>query len=204
MIHIWKIIDNNLDLNIEEVLKYPELANIYRNDKSKDKFESREYFKYLDFRTNPRGYCLTNGLNEKESHEYSLRNTRLPVDFEFPKNNKSIIKFVTSNLQFDAIHTLVSGAIKGLNITAKTINSYIEHLNNIEQDDYKDKEGNPIDLTTIITKMMKISNDIPDNIKRFEGLLEKQSITVTIRGNNEYSSSMDGDTEIESYIPNEE
>ena len=47
MIHIWKVTDDfKLDLNIEELLKYPILANIYRSDKDVDKFNAKEYFKY--------------------------------------------------------------------------------------------------------------------------------------------------------------
>lgn len=204
MIHLWKIENNNLDLNVEELLKYPILANVYRADKSKDKFESKEYFKYVDFITNPRGHCYVTGLNQKESHDYSLRQTRLSEDYEFPKNNKDIIKFVTSELQFDPINTLVNGAVKSLNITIKTINNYISHLNDIEEADYKDTEGNPIDLTGVINKMMKISNEIPENIKRFESLLSKQSEKgIIARGTAEYTNSMDGDDDIESAISNE-
>lgn len=204
MVHLWKIERDNLVLDVEELLKYPILANVYRSDKSKDKFESKEYFKYIDFITNPRGHCYVTGLNEKESHEYSLRQTRLPEDYEFPKNNKDIIKFVNNELQFDPINTLVNGAIKSLNITIKTINNYVSHLNNIEEQDYKDTEGNPIDLTGIINKMMKISDEIPNNIKRFESLLAKQSEKgIITRGTTEYSDSMDGDDDVESYIPDE-
>ena len=206
MIHIWKITsDNKLDLNVEELLKYPLLANIYINDKSKDNFNSTEYFKYLDFITNPRGYCITNGLNTLESHNYAKRQTRLPSDFIFPKENNDIIKFVLDELQYDAVNNLVNGAIKSLNITAKTINNYITHLNDLEEGDYKDKEGNPIDLSVIITKMMKISDDIPNNIKRYESLLEKQASQKTVlRGTTEYSNSMDGDDELKSYRSNKE
>jgi len=204
MIHIWTITsDFKLDLNIEELLKYPILANVYKADTSKDKFDSTEYFKYLDFITNPRGHCIINGLNDVEAHNYAKRQTRISSDFQFPKNNKDIIKFVNSELQFDAVNSLVNGAIKSLNITAKTINNYISHLNNLEEDEYKDKEGTPIDLSTIITKMMKISDDIPNNIKRFESLLEKQATQKTIlRGTTEYTDSMEGDEGLESYRSN--
>lgn len=205
MIHIWTIDENdNLELNLVELLKYPILTGVYKSDKSKDKFESFEYFKYLDIITNPRGYCVTNGLNEKDSHEYALRQTRLPKDYIFPKNNKDIIKFVLNDLQFDAINSLVNAAIKSLNITARTLNNYISYLNDLEEADYKDKDGNMIDLTGTITRMMKISDDIPVNIKRLESILSKQTKTnIIARGTIEYSSSMEGDADIESYIPNE-
>ena len=204
MIHIWKVTDDSkLDLNIEELLKYPILANIYRSDKDVDKFNAKEYFKYLDFITNPKGYCISNGLNTSEAHNYAFRQTNLPKDFEFPKNNKDIIKFVKEDLQFDVVDNLVNTSIKALKVTSKSVANYIDNLNELESKDYKTDDGEPIDLSSIITKMMKIAADIPNNIKNFESLLEKQATQKTIlRGTTEHTESMDGDDELESYRSN--
>ena len=69
MVHLWKIVNDNLDLNVEELLKYPILANVYRADKSKDKFESKEYFKYIDFITKkfPTGIYMVFGIEYGDS-----------------------------------------------------------------------------------------------------------------------------------------
>ena len=161
---------NKIEINKPEILLVKEFNDLWNNDKSKDKFESKEYFKYLDFITNPRGHCYVTGLNEKEAHEYSLRQTRLPEDFEFPKNNKDIVKFVNNELQFDPINTLVNGAIKSLNITIKTINNYVSHLNNIEEQDYKDADGNYIsnnaDATTF-HEVIKLFKEYEDTDGKF-------------------------------------
>lgn len=206
MIHLWRITNSlDLELNIEELLKYPILADIYKKDNSDGKFLSTEYFKYLDFITNPKGYCVSKGLNSQEADIYAKGQTRLPKDYYFPKNNKLIIKYVKDELQFDVIDNLVGTAIKALNVTSKSLANYIDRLNDLEEKDYMDDKGAPIDLSSIITKMMKIAADIPNNIKQYESLLEKQTTKKTIvRGSIEYTESMDGDESLEHYSTDEE
>lgn len=206
MIHIWRITDSlELELNVEELLKYPILADIYKRDTSDGKFLSTEYFKYLDFITNPKGYCVMNGLNSQDADIYARRQTRLPKEFYLPKNTKGVIKYIKDELQFDVVDNLVGTAIKALKVTSKSLSNYIDRLNDLEDKDYMDDKGVPIDLSSIITKMMKIAADIPNNIKQYESLLEKQTTKKTIvRGSIEYTESMDGDESLEHYSDNEE
>lgn len=202
MIHIWKIKGVELDLNLEELLKYEILANIYINDKSPNKSDSILYFRYLDFITNPRGYCVKNGLSKVESHNYAFKNTNLPKDFKFPINNEDIIKFTKEHLQCDVVNELINVSIQALRITIKNLKSYISELNQLEIDDFK-KDDKTVDLTNIISKTMSITNSIPDKIKMLEELLAKQEESKTLRGSKPYESSMDGDSEIESFGINE-
>jgi regulator of RNase E activity RraB len=206
MIHIWYI-DNtdNLVLNLQELLKYPLLAKVYQQDTSTVKYLSKEYFKYIDYLTSPSGYCIKNGLNAKDSHIYALSQTKLPRDYHVPLNHKEILKFVKEDLEFDGINRLVSMATKALNISTRSLENYIDTLNNLERDEFKDKDGNAIDVSDMVSKVMKTIKSIPGDIDTLKNLIEKQNNnSQVIRGSNEYRPSMDGDREIESYIVDEE
>lgn len=203
MIHLWKLNNLDLELNIEELLKYRLLGDIYINDKSTSKQNSTQYFRYLDFMTNSNGYCIRNGLSFNESHFYSLKHCKFTEDFKFPDNNKEIIEFVKKEIEQDVITDSILSCIKSLRISSKSINRYIDLINELHDTDFKDEKGNFIDLSLIVTKMLKQVSDIPSTIKIYEELLERQKQNnVILRGTGEYSSSMDGDDEIESHLTN--
>ena len=206
MIHIWEIdAQDNLVINITELLKYPLLANIYRNDQSTEKYMSKEYFKYIDFITAASGYCVKNGLNDKDAHAYALSQTRLPKEYVFPKNNKEIIRWIKTELEYDVITRLVNTAVKALNVSTRSLECYIDSLNNLETKDFLDDEGNPINVADIVNKVLKTISAIPGDIDKLKVLIDKQqSSKQVIRGSNEYRTSMDGDGDIERYISDEE
>lgn len=202
MIHIWYIDStDSLVLNLQELLKYPLLAKVYEQDTSTTKYLSKEYFKYLDYITASAGYCIKNGLNTKDAHVYAFSQTKLPKDYIFPKNHKDILKFVKEELEYDVINRLVSSATKALNVSARSLENYIDTLNDLEDADFKDKEGNPIDVSDMVTRVMKTIKGIPNDIDTLKNLIEKQNNkSQIIRGSHDYRPSMDGDASIESYI----
>lgn len=206
MIHLWYIDNNdNLVLDIKELLKYPILAKIYQNDISTEKTTAREFFKYIDFRTSSTGYIRRNGLNDKEAHKYALSQTKLSKDFIFPNNLKTILDFVSENLEYDVVATLVTTAIKALRVSTKSLNVYIDNLNELESSEYKDKEGNPIDISALISKALNTISNIPKDITNLEKLLELQkSSKAVVRGSTEYKNSMDGDDSLESYADSDD
>lgn len=206
MIHIWYI-DNtdSLVLNLQELLKYPLLAKVYQQDTSSTKYLSKEYFKYLDYLTASGGYCVKNGLNLKDAHIYALSQTKLPKDFHVPINHKEILRFVKDELEFDGINRLVSMGIKAINVSTRSLETYIDTLNTYEKEDFKDADGNIIDVSDMVTKVMKMIKSIPGDTDTLKNLIEKQNNnSQIIRGSNDYRPSMDGDADIESYIPHEE
>lgn len=206
MIHIWYI-DNtdNLVLNLQELLKYPLLAKVYQQDTSTTKYLSKEYFKYLDYLTASGGYCVKNGLSTKDAHMYALSQTKLPKDFRVPLNHKEILNFVKEELEFDGINRLVSMGIKAINVSTRCLENYIDTLNAYEKQDFKDADGNVIDVSDMVTKVMKMIKSIPGDTDTLKNLIEKQNNnSQVIRGSNDYRPSMDGDRDIESYIPHEE
>lgn len=206
MIHIWYI-DNtdNLVLNLQELLKYPLLAKVYQQDTSTTKYLSKEYFKYLDYLTASSGYCVKNGLNARDAHLYAMSQTKLPKDYHLPLNHKDILRFVKDELEFDGINRLVSMATKAMNVSTRSLENYIDTLNDLDKDEFKDSEGNPIDISAIVNKVMKTISTIPGDVDKLKNLIEKQNNnSQVIRGSNEYRPSMDGDRDIESYITDEE
>lgn len=206
MIHIWQIDDKDrLVLNVKELLKYPMLAAIYQNDYSKEKHISHEYFKYLDYMTNSSGYCVRHGLSFKEAHTYSHRQTTLPSDFKFPPHNADVVAFVAENIEYDVVATLVKTAIKALRVSTRSLETYIDNLNEMAYDKFKDKEGNPIDISTIISKNLNTISNIPKDIANLEKLLELQKNSKqVVRGSSEYKSSMDSDVDLDKYIPDKD
>ena len=203
MIHLWKINDTlELELNIEELLKYPLLSKFYKQDTSPAKVLSTKYFRYLDFFTNSNGYCVRNGLNFTDSHKYALRQCKFPKDYNFPTNNKEIIDYVRKELESDNITKAINSCIKTLRISTKTLDSYIDYFNEMADEHYRDKDGNVIDMAAIVSKAIKTMSDIPKTIESYEQLLEKQKANQTeLRGTGEFSESMDGDDGIERYLP---
>lgn len=203
MIHLWEIgKDLELELNVEELLKYPKLAQIYKRDTSDMKFLSKQYFRYIDFMTNSSGYCISNGLSFDEAHKYSISQCVFPKDFRFPPNNKEIVKYVKDNIESDVINDAIQGVVKILRIMAKSLNSYIDTFTDMSRSDFKDAEGNVIDISTLSNKISKIIADVEPNITRYEELLAKRkNKKVTLRGDKEYNESMDGDASLEQFEP---
>ena len=206
MIHIWKLNnDLTLNINIEELLKYDKLATIYKSDTSKEKINSSLYFKYLDFMTNSNGYCYTHCLNFEASHKYSIKAANIPNDFTFPKNNKDIVNYVKEYIEEDIIGKTIRNCIKSLNLISKTITNYIDIFNDWDYDNFRDKDGNIIDISSDIAKLMKIQGNVPDIISKYEEFLEKQkSNKVILRGEKQFKPSMDGDANLEQYMSDEE
>jgi len=198
MIHLWELEGMNLTLNTKELLKYPILSKVFIDDKSKEKADSHRYFRYLDFMTNSKGYCITNGLNFKEADAYSKKQCSFPKSYEFPANNKSIIEFVKENLEYDPIAEALSTSIKTLRISSKTLNSYVDIFNEMDETDYKDADGNVIDVTSTINRVMKTIAEIPNTIIKYNELLEKyKSNNTVLRGGQEFRESMEGDAHLE-------
>jgi len=205
MIHLW-IIDNNyqLQLNVLELAKYPIVCKVYELDTSQGKWLSKEYYKYLDFISNSNGYCVKHGLNAREAHEYAFKNTNLPKDYVLPKDHKAILKFVIDELEYDAVSVLVNAAVKALKVSARSLQSYVDVLNDLVEAEFKDKDGTPIDISATVNKVLKTISEIPKGIEIFNDLVNKQKTNNnTLRGSKEYSTSMEGDDAIESYIPGE-
>jgi len=202
MVHLWKINNSlELDLNVTELLKYDILAKVYQSDTSDGKSLSHKYFMYLDFITASSGYCVTNGLNDSEAHIYAMKHSKLDSTYHFPANNKTIIAFVKSELERDTVFTLVSAAIQALNVSSKSVKNYIKVLNNMEKDDFQDKDGNPINVAETVNKVLKTLKEIPSSIDIYESLLSKQKTKkVALRGQKDFRSSMDGDDDLKSLI----
>lgn len=205
MVHFWKIVNDNLVMELEEILKYPLLRDIYVADKSPNKANSHEYFKYLDFMTASSGYCVKNGLTYNESKTYSSKQVVFPKDFVIPTNDKDIVKYIRDQIEYDPINEAVLAAIKAFRVSAKSLNMYVDNLNEAAENNFKDKEGNIIDVQASISKSLALIAKIPTDIETFNGLLEKQAkAKISMRGSGSFSSSMDSDNELGKFEEDED
>ena len=201
MIFLWKINEHEeIELNLEDILKDDVLAPIYREDKSNGKLVVKEYFKYLDFMTNQSGYCKRNGLSFKEAHAYSVRQCKLPTNYVFnDKQNKAIIAYIEENIESDVIVDSIRTSIKGLRLNTKNIEAYIDYLTDLREGDFKDKDGNVIDISTTISKLLTSIANVPKDIEKLNKLLDEQKQSKQkLRGSTEFEESMDGDESEES------
>jgi hypothetical protein len=92
MIYLWKVEKDELVLDLREVLKYEDLAAIYRRDStSKSKDKAMKEFRYIDFIANRDGYCVQNGLNSNDAHEFAREHSGLPTGW---KPDDAVIKAI--------------------------------------------------------------------------------------------------------------
>ena len=194
MIHLWKVIDDNIILNATEIYKDPVLCKVLQNDKSIGKLHAHTTFRYIDMICNQSGFCKSNGLSKEEARVYVSKNCIFPQGYEIPKNIEKLISYVEDNIEHDYILTSIRTAIKALKIATSSIEAYMEELQTLKGGNFKDADGNRVDVYSIITKLLASVANVPKDIKALQKLQEEALANVgTIRGGEEYSKSMDGD-----------
>lgn len=203
MIHIWKIENNEIEIDIDQLHRYKPLAKFYNEDVSENKIHSKEVFKYIDYIVNTRGYCRIHGLSNKSAHIYALSQTRLKSNFVQDNTIKTLIEYVKHNLEKDPIQDSINISIRSLNNINIALNVFNEQLeeaieNNLSLTN-EAGESAVFDVIKQSDSIMKIVNDIPKKIKDLRKLMEESNNKIKVRGNDEYSESMDGDGDIESF-----
>lgn len=66
MVHGFKIENDKLILDIEEILQYPLLQQIYARDDSKDKSFAEKEFRFILYLSDRKGYVTKAGLTKKK------------------------------------------------------------------------------------------------------------------------------------------
>ena len=177
MIHAFKIENDKLILDVEEILQYPLLQQIYSRDDSKDKSFAYKEFRFIHFIADRKGYITKAGLPKKEAYEFARINSELPEGYVPDKVIIAAIDFV-----------------KSLTLSGKLVRVLTEGI-----EDLMSKEIKLEDLTTCedtLKRIIKISNEIPDRINELTQLNEKwdkiEKGVTSIRGGAEYRDSYDG------------
>lgn len=194
MVHAFKIENDNLELDIEQILQYPALSVIYKRDDSKDKSFAYKEFKFIHFLSDRKGYITKAGLNKVEAYKFAKENSGLSELYQPDKEVLEAIEFIKKNLNITAVEDLIASTIKGLKLSSKVIKVLTEGL-----EDILSKEVDTKDLITCeetLKKLIEISNDIPDRIEALGELNDKwdkmEKGVTSIRGGLSYRESYDG------------
>lgn len=194
MVHTFKIENDKLIIDIDQILQYPLLQQIYSRDYSNDKSFADKEFRFIYYLTDRKGYCIKAGLSKIESYNFARKNAGLSDDYIPDKVIIAAIDFVKDNLNITAVEDLITSTIKGLNMISKTVRVL---TNSVE--DLMEKE---IDLKAMvafeesINQILKIANDIPSKIESLTELNNKwdkiEKGLSSIRGGQIYRNSYDG------------
>jgi len=201
MIHLWTITGNTLKLNTSEILKYKELAIIYKRDDSDDKAFAHKEFRYIDFLSNREGYCIVNGLSKKDAHNHAVLNSNLHKDYKPDTFVKIAISKVYDELNGGVIEKLIDSSIRSMSISA----SAVVQITDKAEDIIEKASGTDEDIAKLIgliTQITNISASIPDKVRKLLDLRKEYDIaskgTIIERGGKAYTDSLDGNGEIES------
>lgn len=201
MIHLWTVTGDTLTLNNSEILKYKELAIIYKRDETDDKAFARKEFRYIDFLSNREGYCILNGLSKKDAHKHAVLNSNLHVDYKPDTFVKIAISKVYDELNGGVIEKLIDSAVRSLNICS----SGIVQMTDKAEDIIEKASGADDDIAKLIGLLTQINNlsaSIPVKVRTLLDLRKEYDIsnkgTVIERGGKAYTNSLDGDGEVES------
>lgn len=205
MIHAFKIENDKLVLDVEEILQYPLLQQIYARDDSKDKEFAYKEFRFIHFLSDRKGYIAKAGLTKKEAYEFARKNSDLSDSYTPDKVVIAAIDFVKTNLNITAVEDLITSTIKGLNLSSRLVRVLSDGV-----EDLLSKEITVKDLTDCeetLKQILKISNEIPDRIEALTELNSKwdkiEKGVTSIRGGSEYRESYDGTNDRAANTPDE-
>jgi len=201
MIHLWQTTGNTLTLNVSEILKYKELAIIYKRDETDNKAFAHKEFRYIDFLSNREGYCIMNGLSKKEAHSHAVKNSNLHPDYKPDTFIKIAISKVYDELNGGVIEKLIDSSIRSLQIAA----SGIVQMTDKAEDIIDKASGTDEDIAKLIgllTQITTMSASIPTKVRTLLDLRKEYDIsskgTVIERGGKAYTDSLDGNGDVES------
>ena len=201
MIHLWTIKGDTLVLNISEILKYKELAIIYKRDETDNKSFAHKEFRYIDFLSNREGYCILNGLSKKEMHLHAIRNSNLHEDYKPDTFVKIAISKVYDELNGGVIEKLIDSAVRSLNICSQGIVQMTDKAEDIiEKASITDEDI--AKLTGLLTQINTMSASIPVKVRTLLDLRKEYDFaskgSIIERGGKTYTDSLDGNGEVES------
>lgn len=194
MIYLWKVEGQKLVLNLAEILKYPDIAAIYIRDTSSNKMISSREFKYIDFIANRDSFCVREGYNEKEAHEFACKNAFMPQDYT---PDKQVIKAINKckELNGGIIEDMIDATVSAFRVDAKLVKHIKVLMENIG--DKLDKIQDVENVMKITDTVINLSNTIPFKIEKLLKLREEYDKKVsgklnTERGGREITNSLEG------------
>lgn len=194
MIHAFKIENDRLVLDIEEILQYPKLRDIYARDDSKDKSFAYKEFMFIHFLSDRKGYITKAGLSKQDAYKWARENSDLPNSYIPDGLVIAAIDFVKSKLNITAVEDLITSTIKALNVSSRLVRIYTEQAEDLMNKDLKIEDL--ANCEKILKSIIETSNDIPSRIESLTELNEKwdkiEKGVSSIRGGAAYRDSYDG------------
>jgi hypothetical protein len=195
MIYAFKIVNDKIELNVTEILKFPILAQIYKRDKTTEKQTAYKEFMYICFCADKEGICAKKGYNKKETHLFAVSNSQLANDYIPDGYVKDAISFCEDNLNTNVVEDLIRSTLRGLRLSGKTIEILLEKVDErINKNDVTPEALGIYDKS--VKELIKIAADIPNRIDNLMTLLNNydkfSTGTNKLRGGQEYRSSYDG------------
>jgi hypothetical protein len=126
---------------------------------------------------------------------FAVNNSQLPNDYIPDANVKDAIRFCEDNLNTNVVEDLIRSALRGLRISAKTIEILLDEQDKrISKNDVTPEALGTYDKS--VKELIKIAADIPNRIESLTTLLNNYDKftagTNKLRGGQEYRSSYDG------------
>lgn len=194
MIYLWNIQGDTLELNIREILKYPELAKLYGRDKSNLHAQAKREFHYIDFLCNIDSFPIQEGLTKEEAHAFAVKHSNLLEDYKPDKDVKKAINLV-KELNGGVIENMLIAAISALKADSVILNKtkvLLEKLTN-EADDVESFDN----IFKLTNTLLTVSSQIPAKVKSLTELKEnydkvKKNGGETMRGGGDLKNSYEG------------
>lgn len=194
MIHALKIENDNIVLDVEEILQYPLLQQIYARDTSKNKDFAYKEFRFIHFLTDRKGYITKAGLSKIEAQAYARENSNLPPSYKPDKVIIEAIEFVRSQMNITPVEDLINSTIKALNLSGRVVKALTDGIETLTSGDIKLEDLQACEES--LKQIIRISNEIPDRVEKLTELQEKwdkiEKGVTSIRGGGDYSESYDG------------
>jgi hypothetical protein len=198
--NLFVIRKGKLELDHEEILLYPEFRNIYEADTTEDKLKAFKYFNYIyqiaDYKSLPN----QEGYSDNEAHDYAVEMADLPIAYRPTKDIIDAIKRYKRE-RYNVLKESIIELKRSFKSIIKIIGNARKRLeDNIETDSTEDRIVASIE---VISKLLTLSNTMNSQIKLLGETLkqlhkeEEESRNAEVRGDKEYSNSLDGDPDIE-------
>lgn len=198
MIHAFKIENDSLAIDVQQILMYEPLAEIYKRDDSPSKEFAYKEFKYIYFIADNKGYINRNGLKGRQAHLYAADNSGLHDSYQPDDVVKRAIDVVRRSLVSSPVEKLLDATVKGLNSSTTVVDMIVDHLTDIIEDP-ESKDKDILQAQATIKSLIATAKEIPDIVDNLLELRDKydraeRGISM-LRGNKEYRPSYDGNDE---------
>ena len=179
---LFKLVNNNIVLNIDEIILVKEFNALLKRDKSHNKSRAFEEFKYIYFVYDYSSPYVQKGYGEVILKAKALDNCEITIEEDdLVKSAIDVYKDLQDSLELRIYLNL----IKSFDITDKIIDKIREDITlKLSEDSSVDNINS---LVSSLKTLLTLANDIPDkleSLKKCENLIKKQQESQGLARNN--------------------